>query len=435
MSVKVYQKVISNEYLGVEEEIKGAYPAEIEVKAKVQAARWARREKRQRERENIDFLRELAGYDTRQAVLFIEECKNILRSNLEAGKKLDLVSLYDDKPYPPFVFKEPAPRYKEIAREMGVPQKDLLAELFFPSIKKRRLDLEKKAKETFESRMQQFKESQEAARAAYEEKRAKYIEKQSEYNMSVDQLHLDLEKGLPEAVESSARIALALINCPDIIELTFDARYLPQEKLIIINCVFPHPWEIPRAVRYDYIEEENGITPLEMEQEEFSSFYKNILLQLTLSSIHILFESLDPRHIQQAAFNGLVKGPESGGTYNGAESESNCCILTCKVSRELFKSLDLAGASPEECFRAIKGVMEEPLTELTAVRPAVDMKQVPPAGPETGQKQAGNASPGPAAFRPGELTTMARELMADMVEKIETSLANGGRSKRKDMRH
>ncbi|KUK82351.1 MAG: Restriction endonuclease, partial [Pelotomaculum thermopropionicum] len=411
MHEEILQKTITNEYLGLTKIITGSYPAEITVKAAAQAARWADREKRARERKDLDFLRELAAYDTRQAETFIKEAKNILRANLERIKKFDPASLYDDRPYPPFVFKEAAPRYKTIARATGVPQKSFFGELFFPSVRRKRLKLEKEASQAYETAMRQYEERKTAARGGHEKERAVHLEAQSVYNRSVDQLQLDFERGRPEAVESCVRIALSGLTCPDLMELDFDARFLPAEGLVAVNCIFPCPWEIPRAVRYRYNETEHGVTPVEMEPEEFALFYKTVLLQLTLSSIHTVFKSVASRHIRQAAFNGLVNGPvpldRDNGTEDGTEGASIYCILTCKVTRELFQSLNLEETPPEQCFTAIKGVMKEPLTGLLPVQPLVTAGKPPGPAGKTGSNRETQTATEPAAFRPGELTTLA----------------------------
>lgn len=428
MNATIYQKKISNDYLGVIEEVKGTNPAEIKVKAETRLARWAGQERRQRERSDLDNLEELAEYDTFQAEEFIEECGNILRANLDAGREFKRVSLYDDKPFPPFVFKEPVPRYERIAKEMVVPKKSFFAELFIPSVKTRRVSLENEAKQVLDQRLQQYEEKKESARLAHEEQRAAYIEEQSEYNKSVDQLQLDFEKSRPGAIESFARIALTKITYPDAIEVEFDTQYNQAEKLIIINCLFPGPVELPRTVRYQYNEEENGITAEEMEQKDFDGFYESVLLQITLSSIHVLFESVNPRYIQWIGFNGWVKGTDR---ENGGELKT--CILTCKVSRDVFDSFELAGTPPGECFSGLKGVMARPLTGLIPVQPFVDIRRTSPLYAETGQVSTElNAPAKPASYRPGDFKHLAKEIMADMFDQIENDLINTGQTKKAD---
>ncbi|MCL6634215.1 MAG: hypothetical protein K6T29_00370 [Peptococcaceae bacterium] len=413
MDTNIHHRTISSEYLGITEEIKGTYPAEVRAKARATLARWAALEKRRRERDGIHSLEHLAQYDTRRAGEFLEECRSILQNNLNAAK-LDWAALYDDRPYPPFVFQEPPPRYETIAREMGVPERRFLAELFFPSMKKRRLHLENEARLVLAARLRQHRQREEAARAAHEAQRSACIREQSEYNSSVEQLQLDFERGLPAAVESAARIALARLQYPDAFQLEFDAQYHQAEMLLAADCIFPAPVEMPRAVRYVYNEEEHGLAAVAMPQKDFDELYKSVLLQTTLAAIHTLFESV--RHVRRVGFNGLVR-----------DGESTVCILTCVASRDRFGSLDLTRTPPEECFPALAGVMAEPLTELTPVQPLVRINRAEPLYSETAPISDGGPPPRPEAYRPGDFGQEARELISDMLGQIEKDLLEPGR--------
>jgi len=413
MEEKIYQETISNDYLHETKEIRGTSPAEVKVKAEAQLARWAGREKREKERADLDELKELAEYDTLEAEEFFEKCGNILRANLNAGKKLDWVSLYEDKPFSPFVYKEPIPRYELIAKEMGVPKRSFFSELFVASRKKRRVRLEHEAKQVHDRRLRQYEEEKEAARTAHEKQRAAQAEKLSEYNQSVDQLQLDFEKGHPDAIESFARIVLTNVTYPDAFEVEFDVQYDHTDKLIVINTFLPTPDAIPRTIRFQYHEEEHGITAVEMKQKDFDDFYESVLLQITLSSIHMIFQSVKARHIQWIGFNGRVNN-----------DESKPCVLSCKVSRDGFGFFDLTEISPRECFLSIKGIMVEPLTGLSPVQPTVDIKRIPSLHPETDRISTELNSSKAAAYQPGDFKHLAKEVVADMFDQIENDLIN-----------
>ena len=425
MNGTFYKKSVVNNYLGIKEEIKGSYPAEVKVKAETRLARWEGREKRQRDREEIDSLRELSRYDTNQAERFIEECKNILEKNLKADKAIEWVSLYDDRPFPPFVFKEPAPKYKLIVKEKKIPEKNFLKELLFPSIRSMRLRLEKEAQLTFQEKLRRYSERKESARSVHEKQREEYFEEQKEYNSSVDELQMDFAKGRPEAVESLVRIALARLFYPDSIKVDFDAQYEPNEKLVILDAVFPLPYEIPRTIRYIYNEEEHGITAVEMAQNEFLNFYESIVLQITLSSIDLIFKSINTRYIEQIGFNGWLKDEPEGETKH--------CVLTCKVSRELFNTLDLAGTLPKKCFANLQGLMAEPLWGLTQVQPMTRLIRTPSLYSDTGRIIAEDAATEKDAYQPGDIKQAARELLEEIFSQIEKDLLYFSQTKKNDL--
>lgn len=417
-----YRKTISNDYLGIVEELAGSSPVETELRAQILLAGWQTLEKQARKRAEIEDLWELAEFDTGQAQDYQEKCSGILLSNLEAGGKLEWTSLYRDQPFPPFVFKEPAPRYELIAREMGVPRKKFLAELFFPSVKERRLKGEKEARQALDQQLRDYDERMEAARAAHEKQRRDYLEEQLEHNEAVDRLQVDFERGEPYAVESFARIALARLKYPGQLKIHWDACYHQPEKMLVINCLFPGPGEVPRVLSFKHIEGEQDLVAKEMGRDEFDQFYQSVLLQLTLSSLHTVFQSLSPRLMQRAGFNGLVKEYSSD-----SEERKNFCILSVKAERDTFAALDLAGTSPGECFYKLGGVLKEPLTRLSPVKPLVDTNR--PALPSPAGQEAPDK---PEVYQPGEIKRLARVLVTDLVNQIEDNLT-GSRPKKTDL--
>ncbi|OPZ75200.1 MAG: hypothetical protein BWY80_00253 [Firmicutes bacterium ADurb.Bin456] len=354
----------------------GSSLLEQKVKGEVRAARLARRDKQEQEREDTESLKELAKYETILAENFIRECKNILRDNLGAGE-FDWVSCYRDRPYPPFVFKEPIPRYEPVAREMGMIRKDTVKEFFFPSQKKRRLEMEKEARQVLELKLAEYRQREEAARAADELERESFIARQAQYNNSIDLLRLDLAKGQPGAVESFARTVLALMKYPDALEVEFDARYEQGDRLLVVEAVFPLPQVIPRAVHHQY-HEEQGLTVQEMDDREFADFYQEILLQLSLSAIHLVFLKCPDRLLQQVGFNGRVG---AAGT-EAVSGELQPCIITCLVTRDRYLSVDLSSIPSHTAFLNFNGTMFTPLIALKPVDPIRRVRPTPAPYPD-----------------------------------------------------
>lgn len=418
MGAAFEQKTISNHDPDAPAEIAGTSLFERKLKNEKQAARRARQERQQDQRTETDSLKELAEYDSLLAKNFLQECKNILRDNLAAGK-FNWVSYYKDEPYPPFVFKEPLPRYEQIAKEMGIIRKNPIKEFLLPSVKKRRLQMENEARQTLELKLEQYQKRQDSARAAYETKRKSLIEEQSEYNSLIDQLRLDLEKGRPGAVESFIRAALAVLRYPDALEVVFDARYEQAGRLIVVEAVFPTPLEIPRVVRYQYDQEEHGIVAVKMNEKEFANFYEEILLQLSLSAIHLIFESTRDRQIQQVGYNGRV-----GETAPETDLEElNPCILTCKVSRDIFSSVNLTSVSSREAFLRFNGISSGPLAELKPIQPIQVLPKNLSHDPDLDPSPDMNTSTAdPKPYQPGDIENIAKELMLDLLDQIENNL-------------
>ena len=330
------EKIHQSDQADLEERLVETLP-EAHIRAQKERIRQERLEKIQQERKKLDDLRQLAEFESTQAELFIEGCKNILKDNLTVGLKAEWASLYNDMPYPPFVFKNPAPRFNQIAREKGVPTKSSFSELLSPAVKKERLQKENDAKNTYTLMLKQYEEEKESQRTAHEKERAAYIAAQSEYNNAVGQLQLDYEKGHPAAVQSFARIVLNGINRPDPVTVYFDGVYQPAEKLLVIDALLPPYYDLPRAFSYQYGKGAGEIVPIKMSDQEFDAFYLDLIQQIALIAMDNIFKAVPARQVQWVGFNGLVENDKIEGTL-----DTKSCIITCKAARNDFAALDLS---------------------------------------------------------------------------------------------
>lgn len=410
------------------EGIAGETLPETHIRTQVEIARRERLEKIQRERDGLVDLNELAEFETKQSKIFLEECKNIIRNNIAAGAGVNWARLYNDKPYPPFVYKNPAPRYNLIAREKGVPKKRFFSELLFPSIKNARLQKENDAKAAYDMKIKQYEEEKEAGRAAHEKERSAYLARQSAYNSKVEELLLNFEKGDPAAVQSVTRIALHGINLPVYINIYFDAVYLPGEKQLVIDCLLPAYYDLPRAVSHKYNKEAGTVVPTEMEEQEFDAFYLDLIRQIALTAINTVFNAIPGRLLEKVGFNGWVENDKVGNTL-----ETKACIITFVAARDEFAALDLLKCAPADCIRHLGGLTAKSLAGTDAVQPVVsdysgaDEANLVPDNPED--------RPKPPQYQPGEFKNVTRKLMGEMLEQIEKNLLQQATRDKDDMVH
>jgi len=404
--------------------IAGETRPETYIRAKAGQARRERLARIQQKRESFADLNELAEFETKQAEIFLQECKNILRDNLIAGVKTDWASLYNDRPYPPFVYKNPAPRYNQIARERGVPQKKFFSELLFPSVKKERLKKESEAKMAYNVKSQQYEEEKAAGAAAHEKKREAYMAAQSAYNSKVEELQFNFAKGQPAAVESFTRILLNCIEMPDHINIYFDAVCLPGERQLIIDCLLPAYYDLPRAISYQYYKDNQAIAPIEMSDQDYDAFYLNLIQQITLTAVNTVFNAIPARLVQWVAFNGWVENDKIGDVL-----ESKACIISCRASRDVFAALDLLNVRPADNIRELGGLTANSLAGAETIQPVVC--------PETffqtdeTKQDPDNAKEGlkPLAYHPGEFKMATTKLVDEMMDQIEKNLLQNAGNK------
>ncbi|MDD4160824.1 MAG: hypothetical protein PHO18_07750, partial [Synergistaceae bacterium] len=225
-------------------------------------------------------------------------------------------------------------------------------------------------------------------------------------------------------IQSFARIALNQIITPDTMIVAFDAICQPEEKLLVIDGLPPGYFELPHAISHRYEKEAEEIVTIKMDEQEYDIFYQSILLQITLSALHIIFSSIPTRHIQWVGFNGWVKNDNTGASQGSAS-----CILTCKAARDIFTAFDLTKSSPADCFLGLKGMLAESPQGTVAVRPIVS---IGPSSDSGGAKQApdhSEAVPKPPEYLPGEFKQVTTKIVGEMLEQVEKALLEGARDR------
>ncbi len=401
------------------EGIAGETLPETVIRTQAELARRERLEKVRRKRDSLADLNDLAEFETKQSEIFLKECKTILEDNLAAGVKIGWASLYNDKPFPPFVYKKPAPQYNKIVKEAAVPQKKFLSELLFSSVKNTRLQKENAARAAYNLEMKHYEGEKEAGRAVHEKERAAYMAGQSAYNSKVEELQLEFEKGKPAAVRSFARIVLNVMKMPDSISVYFDAVYLPGEKQLVIDCLLPAYYDLPRAVSYQYKKEDGTIVPREMGKHEFDAFYLDLIRQIALAAINTVFNMMPARHVAWVGFNGWVENDKTGD-----DLETKACVITCGAARDVFAALDLLKNPPAQCIQELKGLTAKSFTGTDAVQPVVSAELLSDTE-ETIQEDG----PKPPEYQPGEFKRVTTELVSEMLEQIEKNLLKAAKNK------
>ncbi|MCL6638743.1 MAG: hypothetical protein K6T80_03565 [Firmicutes bacterium] len=367
MTEYAYAETITNDYLGLSEEIKAPSALEGRALARDRLKLWAEEEARRRERDSIGSGRSPDGYENQRAREEIERYRNIFVDSLKTDPGVDWVSLYDDSPFEPFVFREAPPSYKKVAGDLNVPPKTLW-EIFLPSLRRKRLSREDTAKRVFLEKMKQYEERKEIARQKHEEERLRYAAKQNEFNESVESLRFSYETAKPQGIEGYVRLVLAKSHYPAAIKKEYEVFFDRAGRTVVINYLLPGAAGLPGGSGRIYRDGDGQAVALEMDGEEFWEFYRSVQVQIAVRTISEVFRSDYKKHIANAVFNGWLLTAD-----NGAEKEFAWCYLSCKASRELAESLDVDSAAPEEIFKAFRGVMAVSLKMGDAVQPLVNM--------------------------------------------------------------
>lgn len=367
-----YSKVVTNTYLGLSKEIKGRTPEEVEAKAQLQLKQWYERELRERERERVAQLKAKAESDTEAARNLILSYRLLLHNSLSSTKQLNWNSLHKHTPFPPFKFSEPRPILTDFTRAIGVPSKSFL-ERFSAKLKQRREALEAKAQEQFEEAMTAWEQRKAEASAQYEEAKKKHERAEEEHNKAIDDFRDKYEKGDSAAVVRYITTVLDNSQYPSGFKKEYKANFDTSERVLVLDYYIPTPDRLPQISEYRYVAKDKAVQPVHLKPKEVEELFESVAYQLVLRSIHEVFESDYAGHIQSVVFNGWVRGIDKA---TGKQFTS--CILSCRVSRDEFKGINLHHVDPKLCFRNLKGLSAGPLHNLAPVKPVLTLSRDDP---------------------------------------------------------
>ncbi len=395
-SMYPYQQTIRNERLGTYKTIKAQSLFELQEKVAAQEHKWAEEDERARVRQEIGEERAQAEQDSDQARLQIEQYSGLPDSTLSVDDVLEWESLKSKKPLGRFSFKEEPPSNEfsesppllaDISKRLRVPAPSFLEKVLAP-VRQKRIDLEQQAQATYEQELsayearrqkaadesarllKEYEQRKAAARAKYDRAKADYEEQQVADNASIDQLKVDFESGAPEAIERYVRIVLERSAYPQAITKDFDVLVDANSGTVEIDYWLPNPTEVPCVTGYKYVTTKRESQPVMMKKREFDQFYESIVCQVTLRTLHEVFESEYTGRAKTVVFNGWVEGID---TKTGHDFSS--CIISCSSTREQFESLNLARVSPRDCIRNLKGLTAGPLANLAPVKPIVQLNR------------------------------------------------------------
>lgn len=206
--------------------------------------------------------------------------------------------------------------------------------------------------------------------SAWEAQRAVYEKHQKEQNEAVDRQRDQYLQGNSDAIVSYCELVLDRSAYLDFFPKEFELDYNPDAKILIVEYSLPAPEEIPTLTEVKYIASKAEFTEKHLSQANASKLYDDLLYQVTLRTIHELFEADQIGAIATIVFNGHVRS-----TDRGTGKEVNACVLSIQVGREEFLGIHLEKIDPKTCFKQLKGVGSSKLHSVAAVAPLMQIRR------------------------------------------------------------
>lgn len=301
----------------------------------------------------------------------LKQIESILAHTLDVDDRIDWDSLKDNAAFPtprpaePAQFLEPSPsskafEYPPSFGERVLPWKrkrrqSRIDSSFSEAVKaweQRRLDSER-AKSAFER-----------ALAGWEGERARFFEEQQLAHQSIDDDRARYETLDADAIEDYCDLVLSRSEYPDKFPQDFDLQYQSDTRTLVVDYMLPPRGAIPRVESITYREKTGEFVESFLNDKTLREYYDSALFQISLRTIHELFEADVVDAIDFVVFNGWVEDIDKS-----VGQLVRKCVLSVAVNRTDFKQINLAKVDPKACFKRLRGVSAASLSDLAPVAP------------------------------------------------------------------
>jgi restriction system protein len=189
----------------------------------------------------------------------------------------------------------------------------------------------------------------------------------------VDDFETNFAAGDPEAVVAYFELVLQASDYPDAFSRTFRLAYVPESRQAVVEYDLPPVSIVPPVKTYRYVKTSDKIAETLRPEAQVKALYASVVAQVTLRTVHELFEADRGRHLDVVVFNGVLHTVDPGSGQN-----IKPCLVTVRTTREQFAQLDLSLVEPLACLKHLSAGVSKNPKELIPVRPVLEFDMVDP---------------------------------------------------------
>lgn len=201
-------------------------------------------------------------------------------------------------------------------------------------------------------------------KTAYEQAKSEYENACVEREARVEDLRERWLQGEREAVEEHAELVLNASEYPDWMSPDFALAYDDSSGILVVDYELPSLSAVPALKEMTYVASRDAYKEKHITEAQKKKLYDTVLYQISLRTLHELFEADTANSLQLITFNGWVTAVNAG-----TGKQERKCVLSLQSGKEAFEDIDLANVDPKACFKALKGVAASSLSELAPVTP------------------------------------------------------------------
>jgi len=139
---------------------------------------------------------------------------------------------------------------------------------------------------------------------------------------------------------------------------------------MIVDYSLPPIEVLPRLNEVKYIKTRNELSESFLADSTVNNLYDDLIYQITLRTIHELYESDVVNAIDSIIFNGIVESIDKA-----TGQTATACIVSVQANKQEFMSINLEHVDPKACFKKLKGIGSSKLHSLTPIAPILNINR------------------------------------------------------------
>jgi restriction system protein len=171
-------------------------------------------------------------------------------------------------------------------------------------------------------------------------------------NDELDALIRDFEAGKAKAVEDYIGIVFGNSVYPEGFPWDVEYEYDESTRELRVDLHFPRPDELPTAKHYKYVRARDEITETAQTQKEQRDRYAGVVHNMTLRTLHEIWESDRTGKIASISLAGGVKHVDPAVGH-----DTFTPLIALAVDRETFLAIELAKVTPSETLKHLNAVV------------------------------------------------------------------------------
>ncbi|WJK37085.1 restriction endonuclease [Solwaraspora sp. WMMA2065] len=210
-----------------------------------------------------------------------------------------------------------------------------------------------------------------AAEEKYRQQCEKLAAKVAAHNAAIDRFSAVFAAADPKAVVEYFGLVLGNSVYPDDFPQRYRLAYLPESRQLVVEYHLPAVEVVPRIREYRYQPANDEVTAVGRPATEIAERYADLITQITLRTVHELYEADRTRLLETVCLNGIVEriDPATG-------RPARPCLVSLRTNRDEFVAINLANVDPAACLRRLEARISAHPVDLAPVPAVVDFDKV-----------------------------------------------------------